>query len=72
MREVVARRIIDTAQRGSRGGRTRKLGAGGFRCRYLAADRAVTGFGSRPCDGGMAHGCGACLDSAAMALTETL
>jgi Protein of unknown function (DUF3147) len=57
---------------GCRGGRTRKLGAGGFRCRYLAADRAVSGFGSRPCDGGMAHGCGACLDSAAMALTETL
>ena len=49
---------------------TRKLGARGFRCRYLAVDRAVSGFGSRPCDGGMAHGCGACLGSAAMALTE--
>ena len=57
---------------GCRGGRTRKLGACGFRCCYLAVDRAVSGFGSRPCDGGMARGCGSCLDSAAMALTETL
>ena len=57
---------------GCRGSRTRKLGARSFRCRYLAVDRAVSGFGSRPCDGGMARGCGSCLDSAAMALTETL
>ena len=49
----------------------RKLGACGFRCRYLAPDREISDVGCRRCDRGVAHGRSVCLDSAAMALIQT-